>query len=140
MAAASVSGSTYRERRPPQPVASFIECFWRRERWRPPAFKLGVLPDGRLDLIWAENGDVVVIGPQSRPLGRPLPLEAVVVGIRFPPGVGPWILGVPAHEIADMHISLDAIDSRPAVSLLRQLAVIENADAAPGEIARAIVN
>jgi AraC-like DNA-binding protein len=114
-----------------------LECFWRRERWRPPNHGLGVLPDGRVDLIWAP-GEVIVIGPQTRSLRRPLPPQVVVVGARFPPGVGPSLLGVPAHELANMHVPLEAIDARPAASLLRELAAIEEAAVAAPGIARAI--
>src|SRR5215217_3353673 len=79
---AATDGLTYRECRPPAALRSVVECFWRRERWRPPDSDLGVLPDGRIDVIWAADGEVVVAGPQRRPLGRPLPPELVVVGVR----------------------------------------------------------
>jgi AraC-like DNA-binding protein len=134
----ATDGLTYRERRPPAALRGVVECFWRRERWRPPNSDLGVLPDGRVDVIWAADGQVVVAGPQRRPLGRPLPPELVVVGVRFPLGIGPLLLGVPAHELADTHVSLDAIDARPAASLLRDLVPIEDPAEAPDRIARAV--
>jgi AraC-like DNA-binding protein len=132
------TGLTYRECRPPAALAGIVECFWRRERWQPPDRDLGVLPDGRVDLICAAHGQVVVIGPQTRSLGRPLAPQVAVVGVRFPPGIGPAVLGVPAHELADMHLSLDAIDARPATSLLRDLALSEEPAEAPARIARAV--
>jgi AraC-like DNA-binding protein len=135
---AATDGVTYREYRPPAALGGIVECFWRRERWRPPDGDLGVLPDGRVDVIWAGDGEVVVAGPQRRPLGRPLPPELVVVGVRFPLGIGPPLLGVPAHELADMHVSLAAIDARPAALLLRDLASIEDSCEAPARIARAV--
>jgi len=135
---AATDGLTYRESRPPQVLAGVIECFWRRERWRLPTHELGVLPDGRLDLIWASDGEVLVIGPQTRPLSRPLPPQVVVVGVRFPPGVGPMLLGVPAHELADTHVPLEAIDARRASSLRQDLAFIEDVAAAPAGLARAV--
>jgi AraC-like DNA-binding protein len=129
---------TYREYQPPAALAGVVECFWRREPWRPPEHDLGVLPDGRMDLIWAAHGEVLVIGPQTRSHGRPLPPQVVVVGVRFPPGVGPPLLGVAGHELADMHVSLEAIDAPPAASLRRALAVIEDPAEAPARIARAV--
>ena len=134
----ATDGLTYRECRPPAALGGVVECFWRRERWRPPDTDLGVLPDGRVDVIWAADGEVVVVGPQRRPLGRPLPPELVVVGVRFPPGVGPSLLGVPAHELADLHLSLEAIDARPAALLMRDLAAIEDPAEAPARIARSV--
>lgn len=132
------NGLRYREYRPPAALADVVECFWRREPWCPPVCDLGVLPDGRVDLVWAADGDVVVIGPQTRSLGRPLPPHVVVIGVRFPPGVGPSLLGVPAHELADMHVSLEAIDARPAISLRRHLGAIEQPAEARAAIARVI--
>jgi AraC-like DNA-binding protein len=134
----TTDGLTYRECRPPAALGGVVECFWRRERWRPPDTDLGVLPDGRVDVIWAADGKVVVVGPQRRPLGRPLPPELVVVGVRFPPGIGPPLLGVPAHELADVHVSLEAIDARPAALLVRDLVAIEDPAEAPARIARAV--
>jgi AraC-like DNA-binding protein len=135
---AATNGLTYREYRPPAALEGVVECFWRRERWRPPDTDLGVLPDGRVDVIWAADGTVLVVGPQTRPLGRPLPPELVVVGVRFPLGIGPPLLGVPAHELADMHIPLEAIDARAAALLLRDLVAIEDPAEAPARIARAV--
>jgi AraC-like DNA-binding protein len=135
---AAADGLTYRERPPPAALAGVVQCLWRRERWRPPDSDLGVLPDGRVDVIWAADGEVVVAGPQRRPLGRPLPPELVVVGVRFPIGIGPPLLGVPAHELADMHLSLEAIDTRPAALLLHDLVAIEDPAEAPARIARAV--
>ena len=135
---AATDGLTYRECRPPVALGGVVECFWRRERWRAPDNDLGVLPDGRVDVIWAADGEVVVAGPQTRPLGRPLPPELIVVGVRFPLGIGPPLLGVPAHELADMHVSLEAIDARPAALLLRDLVRIEDPAEAPARIARAV--
>jgi AraC-like DNA-binding protein len=128
----------YREYRPPAQLAHHVECFWRRERWRPPSLDLGVLPDGRIDLIWSSRGEMLVIGPQSRPLGRPLPPDVVVVAVRFRPGVAPSLLRVSADEFVDAHIPLEAFDTRAAMSLLHELATIEDAAAAPALIARAI--
>jgi AraC-like DNA-binding protein len=136
--AAVADGLTYREYPPPGALAGVIECFWRREPWRPPTRDLGVLPDGRLDLIWASNGDVLVIGPQMRPLRRPLPPRVVVIGVRFRPGAGPALLGVSAHELADTHVPLEAIDARRASSLRQDLWRIEDATFAPARLARAV--
>jgi len=135
----SPTGLTYREVSPPPALADVIECFWRRERWRPPNHNLGVLPDGRVDVIWTSDGQVLVMGPQSRSLCRPASSQVVVIGVRFPPAVGPPLLGVPARELANTHVALDAIDARPAAALLRDLLRIEDDAAAPAGIARALM-
>jgi AraC-like DNA-binding protein len=128
---------TYRECPPPPGLTDVAECFWRRERWRPVKHGLGVLPDGRVDLVWAE-GELLVIGPQTRSVRRPLPPDVVVVAVRFPPAVGPALLGLPAHELRNRHVPLEAIDSRSAASLRRDLVAIEDSPAAVPGIAQAI--
>ncbi|MDR3081661.1 MAG: helix-turn-helix transcriptional regulator [Streptomyces sp.] len=63
-----------------------------------------VLPDGCMDLLWTE-GRLLVAGPDTHayhPEGPP----ARWAGVRFPPGVGPAFLGVPAHELRDRRVEL----------------------------------
>ncbi|MEN3536789.1 helix-turn-helix transcriptional regulator [Microbispora sp. ZYX-F-249] len=64
-----------------------------------------VLPDGCMDVIWAD-GALLVAGPDTgahvvrdRPGVR-------YVGLRFGPGTGPVVLGVPAHELRDRRVPL----------------------------------
>src|SRR5204863_9231595 len=82
---AATTGLTYRECRPPARLAAVVECFWRPEPLRPPDTDLCVLPDGRVDLIWAADGEVLVMGPQTRSLGRPFPPQVAVVGVMAKP-------------------------------------------------------
>ncbi|MGX7757464.1 helix-turn-helix domain-containing protein [Streptomyces angustmyceticus] len=65
-----------------------------------------VLPDGCTDLIWSE-GRLLVAGQDT---GPHLP-EGVVpgtryVGLRFAPGQGPAVFGVPARELRDRRVPL----------------------------------
>ncbi|WP_307124260.1 helix-turn-helix domain-containing protein [Streptomyces sp. B1I3] len=67
-----------------------------------------VLPDGCMDLL--RVGDrLLVAGPDTHAFtpsgtdGRPC------AGIRFAPGTAPALLGVPAHELRDRRIALDAL-------------------------------
>jgi AraC-like DNA-binding protein len=99
---------------------------------------VGVLPDGRMDLIWSAHRGVQIMGPQQRALGRPCRPQDVVVGVRFPPGILPPLLGIPAHQIADLHLSLAAIDSRPAFALRRDLTGIEDPTQALEVLTRAV--
>ena len=128
----------YREVPPPAALSGLVECCWRRAPWHPPIPRLGVLPDGRVDLLWAEHGKAVVIGPQTRALGRPVPAEFAVAAVRFRPGGASAILGVAAHELADLHVALDEVDSRPARRLLRALEPLEDPAVAPIALAGAI--
>ncbi|MFI6644991.1 helix-turn-helix domain-containing protein [Streptomyces sp. NPDC050504] len=66
-----------------------------------------VLPDGCMDVIWAE-GRLFVAGPDTRAHAAPRSAERFV-GIRFAPGTAPALLGVPAHELRDLRVDLDEL-------------------------------
>lgn len=64
-----------------------------------------VLPDGCMDVIWAD-GALLVAGPDTAAhvvTDRP---GARYVGLRFGPGTGPVVFGVPAHELRDRRVPL----------------------------------
>lgn len=92
-----------------------------------------VLPDGCMDLIWSEGGRLLVAGPDTGPHvphfprgvipgllphGHEVPhgpespqgLDgtggAAFVGLRFAPGQGPAVFGVPAHELRNRRVPL----------------------------------
>ncbi|MFJ9059449.1 DUF6597 domain-containing transcriptional factor [Streptomyces sp. NPDC102409] len=67
-----------------------------------------VLPDGCMDLLWA--GDrLLVAGPDTRAFTPAAALSGSCAGIRFAPGTAPALLGVPAHELRDRRVALDAL-------------------------------
>ena len=65
-----------------------------------------ILPDGCMDLLWF-GGQLVVAGPDATAYVSPAPPGISYVGLRFPPGVGPAVFGVPAHELRDQRVPLD---------------------------------
>ncbi|MEU5400429.1 DUF6597 domain-containing transcriptional factor [Streptomyces sp. NPDC005963] len=89
-----------------------------------------VLPDGCMDLIWTP-GRLLVAGPDTR---SHLP-DAVpgtwYAGVRFAPGSAPAVLGVPAHELRDLRVDLDALwgASRVRGLTARVDAAVDPADA-----------
>ncbi|MFG2527641.1 helix-turn-helix domain-containing protein [Streptomyces sp. NPDC048516] len=104
-------------------------------RTAPPSAR-PVLPDGCMDLIWSEGGRLLVAGPDTGPhfpggvvpgavphdLEGPHRLEnphglasshglegtggGLFVGLRFAPGQGPAVFGVPAHELRNRRVPL----------------------------------
>ncbi|WP_328941967.1 helix-turn-helix domain-containing protein [Streptomyces sp. NBC_00250] len=66
-----------------------------------------VLPDGCMDLIWAD-GHLLVAGPDTHAY---VPAETAerYAGIRFAPGDAPGFFGVPAHELRDRRVALGAL-------------------------------
>jgi AraC-like DNA-binding protein len=102
--------SMYRER--PSTIRGAV--LW--ERTRTSADPLRVLPDGCLDLIWLA-GRLVVAGPDTTAQLSVGPPGARYVGLRFGPGLGPVVLGVPAHELRDRQV--DLADLWPAARVRR---------------------
>jgi AraC-like DNA-binding protein len=130
----------YREHAPPRALAGFVECFWQRRLADRSLDPTGaVLPDGRVDVLWSADGQLIVAGPATRALPRPLTPPFAVAGVRFHPGIGPVLLGVPAHELVDRHVPLASLDSRPAGALRAGLAGAGNAGQAVSAMAEGIL-
>jgi AraC-like DNA-binding protein len=93
---------------------------WRRTGDRP---ETRVLPDGCMDLIW--TGDTLLVaGPDTvAHLSRSAPGTAFV-GLRFAPGTGPTVLGVPAHALRDQRVFLD--DVWPAAEVARVTGMLDS--------------
>jgi AraC-like DNA-binding protein len=64
------------------------------------------MPDGCIDLIWAD-GELFVAGPDT--VAHDAPAGPTYVGVRFHPGWAPTLLGVPADELRDGRVPLDAV-------------------------------
>jgi AraC-like DNA-binding protein len=64
-----------------------------------------VLPDGCMDLLWFDE-QLVVAGPDTSAFVSRSEPGARVAGVRFAPGTGPALLGVPALEVRDTRVPL----------------------------------
>jgi AraC-like DNA-binding protein len=92
-----------------------------------------ILPDGCVDLIWLA-GALVVAGPDTRAHLTPGVPGATYVGLRFAPGTGPAVLGVPAHALRDRRVPLadlwpDALVRRLTAQLAEAVQADEGATA-----------
>lgn len=67
-----------------------------------------MLPDGCMDLIW-DGSDLKVAGPDTRAHVFHHDGGAELTGLRLPPGHGPLVVGVPADELVDGRVPLDAL-------------------------------
>ncbi|MFJ9644042.1 helix-turn-helix domain-containing protein [Streptomyces sp. NPDC004244] len=67
-----------------------------------------IIPDGCLDLIWT-RGELIVAGPDTAAAVIETRPGDTAVGLRFSPGNGPLVLGVPAHELRDLRVPLGRI-------------------------------
>ncbi|MFF4245774.1 helix-turn-helix domain-containing protein [Streptomyces sp. NPDC001822] len=95
-------GARYEER--PARFDGAVLWTWsgRRDPARP------VLPDGCMDLLWT-GGRLLVAGPDTHAFTPGEALSGTCAGIRFAPGTAPALLGVPAHELRDRRVALDAL-------------------------------
>lgn len=78
-----------------------------------------VLPDGCMDLLmW--DGALVVAGPDTHAHVFARGPSTRITGLRFPPGTGPLVFGVPAHELCDQRVPLAAVWPERAVRTLEE--------------------
>jgi AraC-like DNA-binding protein len=85
-----------------------LACVWQRTTASAPAAGR-VVPDGCTDIIYAaDTGEVFVAGPDT--VGHVTPgRPGALFGVRFGPGVGPSAFGVPAVELLDQRVPLEAL-------------------------------
>jgi AraC-like DNA-binding protein len=76
-----------------------------------------VVPDGCMDIVWI--GDrLIVAGPDTVAFTTWMETGETASGIRMDPGVGPLVLGVPAHHLLDQTALLgDVVGGRLAAAL-----------------------
>ncbi len=122
----------YREWAPPPALRQVLACVWSsRAPDQPPAPGSGqdtlILPDGCSDLIWRQGHGAFVAGPDTGPSAAAMPPGTVLVAVRFRPGAGGELLGVPLSELRDQRVGL--ADLRP------ELARALPPDLDPGQVA-----
>jgi AraC-like DNA-binding protein len=126
---------------PTQPLAEFIERFWYSSD-APPHQKVRIVPNGTMELIFNLNEDELGIYDTEQPgsyksfsgaffsgaYARPLFVDtrAHVMGVHFKPGGAFCFLGVPASELTDIHVNLDALWGRSSLALREQLCAAAN--------------
>jgi AraC-like DNA-binding protein len=111
----------YREYAPSEQLRAFVECFWSRESVVPDRASTvpsvyRVVPDGCIDVVLGFSGgadepeSAMVVGTMT----RALVLEAAsspecFVGVRFRPAKAAAFLALPASELTDLRVPLDAL-------------------------------
>src|SRR3954471_20166626 len=111
----------YREFAAPAELADLVVCTW--ERTVPGSHSSAsqrVVPDGCVDVVW-RGGRLQVSGPDTTAFRSPLEPGATIVGLRFRPGVAGTALGLPASELRDTRVGLDAVWGRPGSELEERL-------------------
>jgi AraC-like DNA-binding protein len=94
----------YRETAQPHP---HIACIWTRDP-EPEPMRRRILPDACVDIVWA-GSRLVVAGPATGPKLAEVPANTAAFGVRFRIGAAGAALGLPAAEVLDATVPLDAI-------------------------------
>jgi AraC-like DNA-binding protein len=120
----------YRER-PPRPDGAVL---WTRTV-SPAGTAVRVLPDGCMDVIWAD-GELFVAGPDTEAHLVMSAAGTQFAAVRFAPGTAPTLLGIPAEEVRNQHVPLDAL--WPAADVRRLGERIAEAPDRAGTLAEAL--
>lgn len=73
-----------------------------------------VLPDGCTDLIWWSD-HLLLVGPDTAAHRVDTPAGTSFHALRFGPGLGPSVFGVPAHHLRDQQVPLEQVLSAAEV-------------------------
>ncbi len=98
-----------------------------------------ILPDACIDIIWMD-GRLFVAGPDTIATRATLRPGTLVAGVRFRPGLGPTMLGLPATELRDRRVDLAALwGDREASEVAGRLSETASADGGVEVLERALV-
>lgn len=112
----------YREYPAPAGLGPLVACTWEHE---PAEHHIQrVIPDGCVDLIWLAERQLVVAGPDTGPHEESLPAGMRSSGLRLRPGAAGAVLGLPASELRDQQVALEAIWADRATDLAGELATV----------------
>lgn len=117
----------YRERPATVDLASELACSWTTTIG---AAGHAILPDGCIDLMWLDDGRLVVCGPETASWQAGVRAGTEAGGVRFRPGVAPTALGVPAVELRNLRVPLaDLWGTRTAHAIANRVSDARDPDA-----------
>jgi AraC-like DNA-binding protein len=119
----------YRELAVPRELRDHVLCGW---TLGPVSGDGAVFPDGCMDIVWRAGRGAIVAGPDTGPVRASRASGSTVVGVRFRPGAGPAMLGLPASELRDLRIPLAELWGDGAERLEERLAAGPDAPARLG--------
>src|SRR6266446_8689106 len=99
-----------RMHRPGPPLAGFVDLLWLYEGYTVPHATERLLPMGTMELVFGLAMDgVVFVGAHSQYFTLETARETSVIGVHFKPGGAFPFLGMPADELHNQHVALDAL-------------------------------
>ncbi|MEW9677352.1 helix-turn-helix domain-containing protein [Lentibacillus sp. L22] len=131
--------SLFRTCQPQPPLSTFINIFWLYQGYHPPHEMERVLPDGSMGLVINLKEDSIKVydqknhvrfksfrgslisGPHSSVAVIDTACQASTMGVHFKPGGTFPFVRLPADELRNDHVSLDAILGSKAAEIREQL-------------------
>jgi AraC-like DNA-binding protein len=132
---------------PAPPLSHFVNQLWFYEDYALPHFKKRVLPDGSMSLVVNLREDYtrvydrdntdhcrthrgsIISGAHSEFVVIDTAEQASVIGVYFKPGGAAPFLKLPANELRNIHVSMDALWGSAAIDLRNQLLEAATPDA-----------
>jgi AraC-like DNA-binding protein len=102
--------AAYTEWAAPAVLRPAVACLWAQTATQ--ERETLVLPDACTDLIWEQGRGAFLAGPDTAAAPARMAPGTAIVGVRFPPGAGGAVLGIPLSEVRDQRV--DLTDLRPA--------------------------
>lgn len=127
----------YVETAPAATLSRRVACVWTRRTPTDTTRTYRIVPDGCADIIW-NDGSLHVAGPDTGPVLTPLAPGTRLVGLRFSPGAAPSVLGVPAWELRDSRVDLEALWGAAARRLAMRLTGCPDSASVAAELQRAV--
>lgn len=147
----------YRTYIPQPPLSEFVDLFWSYEGYNPPHVRERVIPTGTMQLIvnlcedelrvydpqdhhrFQSFGRSLVSGAHSKFVVIDTASQASTVGVHFKPGGAYPFLGLPASELRDVDVPLDALWGGRAIELRDRLLEVETPKARFGVLEQALL-
>jgi AraC-like DNA-binding protein len=129
-----------REFPPPLPLAGHLLCLWTQVIADSGSdFAQRVLPDGCIDIVLINDETPSVIGPWTVPFVARLGPGTIIVGARCHPGMAPSLLGLPAQELLNQSVPLQAIWRGAARARLERIADVRGVAARESAMEAALI-
>jgi len=148
----------FRRYTPDWPLSEFVRLFWWCEQHRPTHQKERLLPDGSVELVINLRKDIsrtydrehpercntlpgaIVAGPHSNYFVIDTEEQEGCMGIHFRPGGAFLFLGVPADELHNQLVGLDALWGRAATELRERMLAAPTPEARFAELERILLS
>ena len=111
---------------PAQPLSEFIDLFWLTEEYAPPHPQERLMPSGMMNLVvtWDRNGTVWnggVSGVHTKSMMLETATPFTVFGVSFKPAGAFPFLPMPAGELQDLFVPLEAVWGLSAAAVCEAL-------------------